>query len=441
MHPLNTLLSSIKRLRERFSFLWLAGSFIKWIAIAVLVGLPAGAASALFLFLLDWVTALRVANPWLIALLPAAGLAMGAAYYYLGQDVVRGNNQIIGEALAPANIIPFKMAPFILVSTVLTHLVGGSAGREGTGVQMGGAIADQFTHILKLPDRDRRTLLACGVSAGFASIFGTPLAGALFALEVNVAGVVHYNALVPALLAALVADGFARWLGAHHGHLAVTSVTSLTVVTVANALAAGVFFGLCGRLFGALLHRVQRLFARLVPRPPWRPAIGGAVLALLFLGFNNTRYAGLGLDVIAQSFNEPLPWYDFLLKTMATAWTLGAGFKGGEVTPLFFIGATLGSALSTFLALPSDLLAAMGLVAVFAAASNTPVTCLLLGIELFGATHAPFIAIGSFVAYLFSGHRSIYSAQLIGAPKHYSMADDVGRPAGEMRMKSQDKGN
>jgi H+/Cl- antiporter ClcA len=164
------------------------------------------------------------------------------------------------------------------------------------------------------------------------------------------------------------------------------------------------------------------------------------VLALLFLGFNNTRYAGLGLDVIAQSFNGPLPWYDFLLKTMATAWTLGSGFKGGEVTPLFFIGATLGSALSAVLALPTDLLAAMGLVAVFAAASNTPVTCLLLGIELFGAAHAPFIAIGSFVAYLFSGHRSIYSAQLIGAPKHYSMADDLGRPAGEMRMKAPKEG-
>ncbi|SMO87132.1 H+/Cl-antiporter ClcA [Saccharicrinis carchari] len=403
----------------------------KWILLCGLVGLLAGSASAIFLIALEWATDFREHNIWIIALLPLGGLAIGMTYYYLGQSVVKGNNQILEEFHSPKKIIPLKMAPLVLFSTVATHIFGGSAGREGTAIQMGGAIADQFTKIFRLNSSDRKILLITGVSAGFASIFGTPLAGAVFALEVFVVGRMRYDAIVPSFLAAIFANEAAQLWPIHHTTYSIPVVPDLWAPQLLWALLAGICFGLAGMLFSNATHFWGALFKRTIKYPPFRPLLGGIVIALAVWAVG-TRWIGLGIPVIVESFNHQLPFSDFLLKILFTAFTLGAGFKGGEVTPLFFTGATLGSALALFIPLPVALLAGMGFVAVFSGATNTPIACTLMGIELFGADAGVFIGIACVTAYLFSGHTGIYGEQIIGSPKSLLFGSDKGKKINEL---------
>lgn len=381
------------------------------------VGVLSGSASAFFLFALNWATNYRENHSWLYYFLPLGGFIVGALYYYFGRTVEKGNNQIIDEIIQPQTRIPWIMAPLVLVGTLITHFVGGSAGREGTAVQMGGAIADQLNRIIPLKARDRRILLICGVSAGFASVFGTPLAGTIFALEVYIIGRMRYEALVPSLFAAVIGDIVCRNWGAPHLHFTISSLTKISVPNFLWAVCAGLVFALGGWLFNKSIPFFKLIFNK-IAFPPLRPVAGGIILLILLFIISDYRFMGLGLPTISESFTRQQPLHFFLVKILFTTITLSAGFKGGEVTPLFFIGATLGSAISLFIPLPTDLLAAMGFVAVFAAAANTPIACVLMGIELFGGEHATFIAIACLIAYLFSGHSGIYSSQLIGSPKH-----------------------
>lgn len=398
----------------------------KWVLICVLVGALVGTASAGFLAALNLTTAWREAHTWIIAFLPLGGLAIGLMYYYWGSEVVKGNNQLLEEFHSPKKIIPFKMAPLVLVGTIITHFFGGSAGREGTAVQMGGAIADQFTRLFGFHRRDRQIILICGISAGFASVFGTPLAGAVFALEVMVVGRMRYEALVPSFLIAAVSNYICSAWGASHSHYAVSFVPEFTLLNLLYALLAGIAFGLTATLFAKSTHYWSKLFSRYIKWPPLRPFVGGVFLSIAIFAFGAYRYTGLGLPVIQSAFTQELPYSDFILKLIFTSFTLGVGFKGGEVTPLFFIGATLGNALSFFIPLPMALLAAMGFVAVFSGATNTPIACTLMGIELFGIESGLFIALSCVTAYLFSGHSSIYSSQIIGSPKHRILIRDKG---------------
>ena len=390
----------------------------KWLVMALIVGVLAGSASAFFLVSLNWVTNWRETHSWIIWFLPVGGFIVGAAYYYWGQDVVKGNNQLIEEFHSPSQIVPLKMAPLVLFGTLVTHLFGGSAGREGTAVQMGGAIADQFTKLFRFSDDDRRILLIIGISAGFASVFGTPLAGSVFALEVLIVGRMRYEALLPSLLTAIIADYTCHAWQVAHTHYSIPNVPHIHADTLLWAIFAGILFGLTSLSFSKIVHFWGDFFKRTIAYPPLRPVVGGAVLAVCILLLGTTRHIGLGVPTIVASFTEPLAPYDFVLKLLLTTFTLGAGFKGGEVTPLFFIGATLGNALSAFVPLPMALLAGMGFVSVFAGATNTPIACTLMGMELFGAECGIFIALSSVVAYLFSGHSSIYSAQVFQKEKH-----------------------
>ncbi|SDD40780.1 voltage-gated chloride channel family protein [Pedobacter soli] len=392
-------------------------STIKWLLISLVLGSIIGSASALFLASLSWATNYREAHLWIIAFLPLAGLIIGLAYYYWGTEVVKGNNLLIEELQSPKKVIPLIMAPLIYAGTIITHLFGGSAGREGTAVQIGGAFADQLTKIFKLKPRDRKIILICGISAGFASVFGTPLAGAVFGLEVFVVGSVMYNAILPSFITAVIADYACKTWGVGHTHYAIASVPEMNAINLFLSLGAGILFGLTARLFSAMNHGISKLFSR-VSYPPLRPFIGGFILIAIIYLIGNTRYIGLGIPVISEAFTQQEPYYTFAIKLFLTALTLGAGFKGGEVTPLFFIGATLGSFLSLLIPLPYGLLAGMGFVAVFAGAANTPLACIFMGVELFGTSSGMYIALACVTAYLFSGHTGIYKSQAIGAPKH-----------------------
>ncbi len=411
----------------------------KWLLICTLIGAIVGSISAFFLISLEWATNWRESHLWIIWLLPVGGFIIGLSYYLYGDSVVKGNNLLLEEFHSPKKIIPFRMAPLVLFGTVITHFFGGSAGREGTAVQVGGAVADRFTKLFKLSKRDRKIVLIAGISAGFASVFGTPLAGGIFALEVLVLGRIRLDAIIPSFIVAVLADYFCRVWNVSHTDYNIKEVANMNPENLLWALLAGIIFGLVGMLFSKSTHFWSSLFKKYVGYPPLRPVIGGVILAISIYFLGTTKYIGLGLPTIVDSFNIHLNSYDFLLKVLFTSFTLGAGFKGGEVTPLFYIGATLGNVLIWFIPLPMSLLAGMGFVAVFAGATNTPLACTVMGIELFGIESGVFIALACSTAYLFSGHSGVYSSQIIGSPKHPLYTKEKGLQLSEIKNKRNQK--
>jgi H+/Cl- antiporter ClcA len=391
---------------------------LKWVFICVLIGILSGSASAFFLITLEFVTQYRIQHDWIIWLLPFGGLLVGFSYYHLGKGVTKGNNLLLEEYENPKEIIPLKMAPLVFFGTIITHLFGGSAGREGTAVQMGGAIADQFTRIFKLDNSERKTLIILGISAGFASVFGTPLAGAIFALEVVYFSKINLKSIILSFIVAYVAYFTVEIWHVKHTLYNIPLVPKITATNLLYTLLCGVLFGFSALLFSRSTHFWGSLFSKTIKYPPLRPFVGGIILAIAIAGFGFTKFSGLGVPVIVDSFTNTNVWYDFLLKILFTSFTLGAGFKGGEVTPLFFVGATFGSALSLVVPMPIALLAGMGFVAVFSGATHTPIACTVMGIELFGIESGIFIAIACVIAYLSSGSVGIYQSQIIKGAKY-----------------------
>jgi H+/Cl- antiporter ClcA len=390
----------------------------KWILICVLIGLFSGSASAFFLVALEWVSQFREHHLWIIWLLPMGGLCIGLLYYYYGNEVLKGNNLLLEEYNNPQKTIPLKMAPMVLVGTLITHLFGGSAGREGTAVQMSGAIADQFQGLFKLNISDRKTLIIMGISAGFASVFGTPLAGALFALEVLYVSKITVKSVILSFLVAYVAYFTVEFWQVKHTQYHIPMVPEMTLQMLPWLIIVGILFGLTAMLFSRTTHFWGRLFSKTIKHPPLRPFVGGIILALTIYFIGTTKYIGLGIPTIVDSFSTPNEWFDFLIKILFTGFTLGAGFKGGEVTPLFFVGATLGSALSLLVPLPIALLAGMGFVAVFSGATHTPIACTIMGMELFGIESGVFIGIACVIAYFSSGSIGIYHSQIVKGVKY-----------------------
>lgn len=406
----------------------------KWLAVLIPMAVAIGSASAFFLWSLDALTRVRFSNPWLLWLLPLSGLAVGWLYHRHGKSSAAGNNLLIDEIHQPGAGVPLRMAPLVLVGTLATHLFGGSAGREGTALQMGGSIAGAFARFLKLDAGSVRLLLMAGVAAGFGSIFGTPIAGVVFALEVLVIGRMQYDALIPCFIASLVADWTcAAWgIGHTQYHVAVATAAHLDLWLFGKVVIAAIAFGLAGRCFALSSHQLTDLFKRFIPRPELRPAMGGVLVISLFFLAGTPDYLGLGVlgnrpDAItlpAMFGNMDIPASAWIWKFVFTVATLSAGFKGGEVTPLFFIGAALGNTLAIALGAPVDLFAALGFVAIFAGTTNTPLASTLLGMELFGDGNSLYMATACIIAYRFSGHTGIYSAQRLAEPKFRALKHD-----------------
>ena len=397
---------------------------MKWLVISILTIGLIGTATAWFLIALDFVTIWRTDHIWVVNFLPLIGLGIGYAYHYFGTAVQKGNDLILethqaAESTNTTNSsikpIPLLMAPLVFISSLLTHLGGGSAGREGTAVQIGGAIADQFTSIFKLSSAERKTILIMGVSAGFAAVFGTPFAAAIFALEIMSFRKVKFENIIPSFAAAFGAHYICLAWMVKHTVYSIDIIPSITASTISWTMLAGLIFGLAALLFIYTGKFFEALFSK-IKFEPMRPFIGGIIIALFIVVANSTKYIGLGIPSIVDAFNEPAGSFDFALKILLTSLTLSAGFKGGEVTPLFFIGAALGNVLIWFIPFPMALLAGMGFVAVFAGATHCVIASIIMGIELFGIQAGMYVGLASIVAYFASGMNGIYSAKLkIGA--------------------------
>ncbi|WP_316791661.1 chloride channel protein [Pedobacter frigoris] len=389
----------------------------KWGILLLIVGGVSGTLSALFLTLLNLATNFRVSHSWMLYLLPLAGLLIGWFYQHMGKGIERGNNLIFDTIHNPKDIIPFKMTPMVLAGTILTHLFGGSAGREGTALQMSAAAADQLHKPFRLSPKERTILLIAGLSAGFASVFGTPLAGTIFGIEVLLITGIPFVSIIPALIGAYLASYVTGLWGVGHTHYQIDLIPAMNLVGAGYTVVAGVFFSIAAVLFVKFTHQIAA-FSKKIDYAPFRPLIGGVVIICLVLALDTYKYLGLGIPIIVDAFQHQALPQDFILKILFTGITLGAGFKGGEVTPLFFIGATLGSALSFILPLPVGLLAGMGFVAVFGAAAKTPLACIVMAMELFGISCGPYIAIACVISFLFSGSYSIYNIAENKTPKH-----------------------
>lgn len=391
-----------------------AGALLQWTWLGTAVGISCGTASALFLLLLERATRFREAHEVIVYSLPVAGLLIGWVYERWGTSIKGGHNLIIDTIHENTEQIPTRMAPMVFLGTILTHLFGGSAGREGTAVQMGASLADGIAHRLRVNKETRRQLLAAGIAGGFGSVFGTPIAGTIFGLEVVCLGRIEYDALAPALIASVVGDFVCRHLGVVHTAYPTVRFVELTPLVLAKLVTIGLAMALVTVAFVELTHRLKRFLESRVPRLPLRMFVGGIAIVVMWKAIGSSDYLGLGVPMIVRAFTDSnLPAYAFTAKLLFTSVTLASGFLGGEVTPLFFVGATLGSLLARVLGLPIELGAGVGLAAVFGAAANTPIALSIMAVELLGASVFPHVVVVCVIAYLLSGHRGIYPAQRI----------------------------
>lgn len=401
-----------------------ARASLRVFALSVVIAALMGAAGWAFLAALRLATGAREAHLWLFLLLPAVNMATAWLYRNHGLRAQRGNNLVIDSTITGTPIHK-RMALLTFACSTATHLAGGSAGREGAAVQMGGTIASNVASLFHVEGHDRRDLMMAGISAAFGAAFGTPLAGAFFGMEMCFIGKLDYSAALYCLTGSFVGNAVSRALGSPFAFEQIAAVPAMSPLTLAVVLAAAVAFGLTARLFTFCIRTVKRLYARFFTNYLVAAAVGGLLLAVLFLGCGLHAYGGLSEWLVPAAFTGKTTLVDPLAKLGMTALTVGAGLQGGEVTPLFGIGASLGGWIgATTLGDPS-FMAALGMLGVFGAALNVPVTTIMLGIDMFGASASAYFVIVTFVSYLIAGHQAVYPAQRIVTPKRRSLKGDA----------------
>ena len=390
-------------------------TLLKWIFLSAIIGIGVGLISALFSNLLAAATALRQAHTWIVFGLPLGGLVIIAMYKLAGQEKNVGTNMVMQVVRDDEELMPGKIAPLILIASIITHFFGGSAGREGAALQFGASIGDWFGRRIRLNQSDRKIITLAAMSAAFAGLLGTPMAAAIFPMEVISVGVMYYSALVPCVFAAFISQEVCLFFNVRtlKSPYPVTDVPRFYSWATIKFVIIGVCFALVGVLFCTVLHKAEDLYAKYLPNRYVRVVVGGVLVIALYLVVGSDDYLGLGSEVIQSSFETPAGFQAFLLKMLFTAVTLCAGYKGGEIVPTLFIGATVGSAISVVAGLPVDLCAACGMVGVFCAVTNCPIASFIIAFELFGGEGMHFYCIVIAVSYLMSGYKGLYKEQRI----------------------------
>jgi len=395
-------------------------TFIKWGLLGALMGVIGGLLGAGFHHALHFVTHVRSEFTWLIFLLPVGGLLTVALYRLLKMQGNKGTNEIIDATLDGHPVSP-AVAPAIFLATAMNHLFGGSAGREGAALQLGGSTASMLAKVFRLGEEDRKVMVMAGMSAVFAGLFGTPLTATLFCMEFESVGTLFTPALLPCFLAAYIASRVSALLGVHAETFLLDTVQAFTLANFWQYLILAVLVSLLGIAMCALFHNAEHLAAHYLPNPFVRIALGGAVVTVLTLLVGDHRFNGAGMDMALAAVGGNADWYSFLLKMLFTAVTLSAGFKGGEIVPTFCIGATFGCVLGGLLGLDPGMAAALGLVGLFCCATNSPLASIVLSMEMFGSANLYLFAFVCVICFVLSGNSGLYASQII----QFSKAGDI----------------
>ncbi len=400
-------------------------AFLRWLLFAVIIGLVCGAVSSAFYYAFHWASGARTANPWLLFLLPVGGVAIVLFYRLLHTERDRGTNLVL-TTVREDSALPLRTTPLVFLSTIVTHLLGGSSGREGAILQIGGSISAWIGRLMRLDEKDRRVITMCGMSAAFSALFGTPLTAALFAMEVISVGVMYYAAIVPCTLSAIIGLWVAQFFGVPGTAFSLSGIPALTPLSLIQILGMGILFALLAFVFCRVMHGTARLYDRLLPNRLVRVIVGGVlIIALTYIVWlwnpGTYDYNGAGEHIIHAAIEGFARPEAFALKILFTAITLGAGFKGGEIVPVFFTGATFGCVAAPLLGLSPSFGAGLGMVCLFCGVTNCPLTSLLLALELFGESSADMFTFQSLclfaiciaVSYMLSGYSGLYSEQKI----------------------------
>ena len=397
-------------------------TFLKWGFLGVLMGAIGGVLGAVFHHALHFVTHVRSEHMWLIFLLPLGGLLTVAIYRLFGMQGNRGTNEIIDATLDGHAVSPM-VAPSIFLATAITYLFGGSAGREGAALQLGGSTASMLAKLFRLKTQERKVMVMAGMSAVFAGLFGTPLTATLFCMEFESVGTVFSPALLPCFLAAYVASRVSGLMGVHAETHMITEAFQITLTNCWQYLILAVLVSLLGIAMCWVFHQAEHFAAHHIPNPFVRIVAGGVIVMVLTLLVGDHRFNGAGMDMALNAVSGNADWYSFLLKMLFTAVTLSAGFKGGEIVPTFCIGATFGCVMGGLLGLDPGMAAALGLIGLFCCATNSPLASMVLSIEMFGSTNLYLFAFVCVVCFVLSGNSGLYASQII----QFHKADLVGK--------------
>lgn len=387
-------------------------TFIKWVIFAGITGFIGGIIGTLFHVSVEKATEFRVMNSWILYFLPVGGIAIAVFYKLFNMSDSTGTNQII-NSIRTEDHVPFVLAPLIFISTVITHLLGGSAGREGAALQLGGSIGSFVGRIFHLDNKDMHLIVLCGMSGVFSALFGTPLTATLFAMEVISIGVIYYSSLVPCLVSSLVAYGVSLYFGIEPVHYVLSYIPALNVGTIATTVVLAALCAVLSIIFCVSMHKTEHFMENKIPNDYIRGLAGGLIIVILTVFLKTGDYNGAGMNIVGNAINGMVKPEAFLLKIIFTAITIGAGFKGGEIVPTFFIGSTFGCFVGGLLGLNPGFSAAIGLVSLFCGVVNAPIASIILSLELFGAEGLLLFAIACSVSYMLSGYYGLYSSQKI----------------------------
>lgn len=390
---------------------------IKWVIFSIVVGIVAGLCGTAFYFCLSVVTDFRMKYPWLLYFLPLGGVAIVFLYHIFKDDNDTGTNLVI-SAIHSDDKLPFQMAPLIFISTLITHLFGGSAGREGAALQMGGSIGSSIGRVFRFDEKDKHVMIMCGMSAAFSALFGTPMAAAIFSMEMISVGVMYYIALVPCVISSLIAHGIATYFNATNKFFIIDDIPDFTIFNSIKISILAIFCALVSILLCVALHSSEWAYKKYFKNRYTRAFVGGCLVIVATLLVGNQTYNGTGINVIQSSINGSVRPEAFILKIIFTALTLGAGYKGGEIVPSFFVGATFGCLFGNIIGFSPSLCAAVGMTSLFCGVTNCPITSLLISFELFGYDGMPYFLLAIPFSYMLSGYFGLYRSQRIVYSKY-----------------------